>query len=140
MSFAFRFPCCFNDPSLFTLHPSPFTLHPCPPRPCPNTIPRYSLNQKYEIVNLKSYDMKRTSTFLKLGLQGFVLIMTLYDRHPTPSLCVCVCVCVFCSCETEMYMEFVEIEICTCPRSSTSQCWRLCRVTLVLSCDFGFVV
>ena len=44
-------------------------------------------------MNLKSYDMKRTSTFLKLGLQGFVLIMTLYDCPPTP-LPVCGLVCV----------------------------------------------
>jgi hypothetical protein len=43
-----------------------------------DNLGKFSLQQKYIVVNLKSYDMKRSSTFLKLGLQGFVLLMTLY--------------------------------------------------------------
>jgi hypothetical protein len=43
-----------------------------------DNLGKYTLYQKYLIVNLKSYDMNRPSTFLKLGLQGFVLLLTLY--------------------------------------------------------------
>ena len=43
-----------------------------------DNLGKYTLNQKYIVVNLKSYDFKRTSTFLKLGLQGVVLLLTLY--------------------------------------------------------------
>ncbi len=43
-----------------------------------DNLGKFTLNQKYIVVNLKSYDMTRSSTFLKLGLQGFVLLMTLY--------------------------------------------------------------